>query len=218
MRSENISMNRIKVGVCEDDPFTRSTLEASLAHSDLEVSFGAGSAADAIELAQKHSPHAMLIDLHLGTGPSGLDLARALRRRFPSIGLVFLTSFESPRLLSSGNPDLPSGARYVIKGEIGSVEQIVTELQASLRVSSKPSSFAEGVSSRLTARQLEVLQLIAEGATNADISSALQIKEKSLEGTIRRICRALGIESRQNANQRVQMARAYLKATGSLRA
>lgn len=208
---------KLKVGICEDDPFTRSTLEASLAHSDVEVCFAVGTTSEAIKGAQGSTPHAVLIDMHLGKGPTGLDLARALRRDHPGIGLVFLTSFESPRLLVTGRADLPSGSRYLVKREIESVNQILAAIQESLKANQKTTAVSGGATGSLTQRQLEVLRLIAQGKTNVDIAEELHIELKTVEGAVNRIAKNLGIESRQNTNQRVQMARAYLRASGELR-
>lgn len=208
---------KIKVGICEDDPFTRSTLEASLRHSQVDVSFVSSNAAEAIVLFEQYKPHCMLIDLHLGAGPTGLDLARGLRRANLNLGLVFLTSFESPKILVTGKFDLPSGSRYLVKRDIESVDQIVSELQASLRIGDRPKLPFLGPTSKLTARQLEVLRLIAQGTTNSEIASMLHLQPKTVEGTVSRISKSLGIVAQQNSNQRVQMARAYLRATGELR-
>lgn len=208
---------KLKVGICEDDPFTRSTLEASLAHSDVEVCFAVGTTSEAIKGVQGSAPHAVLIDMHLGKGPTGLDLARALRRDHPGIGLVFLTSFESPRLLVTGRADLPSGSRYLVKREIESVNQILAAIQESLKSNQKTTAVSGGATGSLTQRQLEVLRLIAQGKTNVDIAEELHIELKTVEGAVNRIAKNLGLESRQNTNQRVQMARAYLRASGELR-
>lgn len=208
---------KLRVGICEDDPFTRSTLEASLAHSDVDVCFATGSTADAIAGVASHHPHAVLIDMHLGKGPTGLDLARALRRTNPSIGLVFLTSFESPRLLVTGRADLPAGSQYLVKREIESVNQILAAVQESLKRKINSSRRDSGLTASLTERQLEVLRLVAQGKTNLDIAESLHIELKTVEGAVMRIAKNLGIESRQTTNQRVQMARAFLKASGELR-
>lgn len=207
----------MRIGICEDDPFTRSTLAASLSHAGVHVLFDCGSSAEAIELAARHNPDAMLIDLHLGTGPSGLDLARALRRTLPGLGLVFLTSFESPKLLTRSTLGLPSGSRYLIKREIASVDSIVMELENSLAPKSKSTKIGTGGVAGLTPRQVEVLSRLALGETNQEIASRLNIETKTVEGLISRAAKSLGLEPNQSLNQRVQMARAFLRATGELR-
>ena len=67
----------------------------------------------------------------------------------------------------------------------------------------------------MTDHQLDVLRLVAMGASNSEIAARLSLDSKSVEGVTRRISKALGIKSDQNNNQRVQMARAYLRATGA---
>ena len=55
----------------------------------------------------------------------GRDVAQALRRQNPSVGLVFLTSFDDPRLLSANLPQLPGNSQYLTKSAIGDVDQLV---------------------------------------------------------------------------------------------
>lgn len=207
----------MRIGICEDHPFTRSTLAASISHGGLDVQFECGSSAEAIDLAAEHHPDAMLIDLHLGSGPSGLDLARALRRSDPGLGLVFLTSFESPKLLTQSTLGLPSGSRYLIKKDIASIEAIIAELRASVATKSKPTKVGSAGVAGLTPRQVEVLSRLALGETNQEIATKLSIELKTVEGLISRAAKSLGLEPNQSMNQRVQMARAYLRATGDLR-
>lgn len=207
----------IRIGICEDDPFTLSTLQASLINSNLEVIFAVRSAAEAAKCAQETSPAAVIIDLHLGNGPSGLDLARALRRQNLQVGLVFLTSFESPRLLLGKGSELPADSAYLVKRDVASIAQIVAAVNDSIERKPKSKTWRERTAS-LTDRQIEVLQLVAEGASNQEIAMQLGIEIKSVEGAIRRIARSMGIEANQTLNQRVHMARVYLKASGDLRA
>ena len=206
---------KLSVGICEDDPFTLSSLSGALLAKDVEVSFSCTSASVAIQEFRTHRPHALLLDLNLGTGPTGLDLARAVRRVAPETGIVFLTSFESPRLVEKNFLGAPAGSQYLVKQRVGSVDAILTALQLSISRNRRSSVFESETLAKLTDHQLEVLRLVAMGASNSEIATRLNLDSKSVEGVTRRISKALGIQSDQNNNQRVQMARAYLRATGA---
>lgn len=207
---------RLRLGICEDDPFTLSTLSASLAGQDVQISFSCASAADVLEVFEKKRPHAVLIDLHLGKGPTGLDLSRQLRAIDPKIGMVFLTSFESPKLLDSSFKTFPHGAQYLNKQDITSIEQILHAAQDSISKSRKSAQAKSDGISTLTSRQLEVLKLLAEGLSNKEIGKRLTLSPKTVEGVIIRIGKKLDLRANPDSNQRIQMARAYLRGIGHL--
>lgn len=204
----------MKLGICEDDPFTLSTLTASIAAQDVEISFSESNAADALKQFETNRPHAVLIDLHLGKGPNGLDLSRQLRAKDPNLGIVYLTSFESPRLLDSNFKAFPAGAQYINKQEITDISQILQAVQQSISKTRKSTETkSEGVS-KLTKRQLDVLKLLANGLSNNEIGNQLGLSAKTVEGIIVRIGKKLDLQTNPDSNQRMQMARAYLRGIG----
>ena len=83
--------------------------------------------------AQILKPDAVLVDLDLGAGPTGMDLAIALRRNFPSIGIVILTTFEDPRLLHPKIPNPPIGTEYLVKREVGDVNLLYNAILKSIQ-------------------------------------------------------------------------------------
>jgi two-component system, NarL family, nitrate/nitrite response regulator NarL len=207
---------KLRLGICEDDPFTLSTLSAAISFRDVEVVFAEAQATRAIAGFREHRPHAMLIDLHLGNGPTGLDLARQVRKVSPEVGIVFLTSFESPKLIEKSFAGMPSGSQYLNKRDVSSIDQILRALQLAIKKDRKTSEPEAGDLNSLTEHQLEVLGLVAMGLTNAQIAKKLELDSKSIEGVIRRISERLQLRDSQNKNQRIQMARAYLRGSGRL--
>lgn len=222
----------LTAAVVEDDAFTRTMLVATLRSQGVEVVIETGVPAEALDEARHKRPRVALLDLHLGAGPTGIELAHALRALDRRIAIVVLTSFDDPRLLSTRIPDLPRGTRYVTKREIGSVEVLVRVLKDAVdatespgEVSSDPLPRAGAEASAagvrrvvdLTDSQLETLRLLAEGLSNATIATRRHVTERSVETTIGRIARSLGLAPDATRNQRVHMARAYLRATGAQR-
>jgi len=222
----------LTAAVVEDDAFTRTMLVATLRSQGVEVVIETGGSAEALDLARTRRPRVALLDLHLGAGPTGIELAHALRELDGRIAIVVLTSFDDPRLLSTRLPELPRGTRYVTKREIGSVEVLVralkdavdaTELQDGERFRERQRPAGDGSIPGvrrvvdLTDSQLETLRLLAEGLSNATIAARRHVTERSVETTIGRIARSLGLAPDATRNQRVHMARAYLRATGAQR-
>ena len=119
----------IRTAVVEDDAFTRLTLAESLRSQGVEVVLETGSATEALRQIPGLGVHAAFLDLHLGAGPTGVDLALALRLRLPRLAIVLLTTFDDPRLLSTTLPEPPVGTQYVTKRSIGSMAQLVSVLR-----------------------------------------------------------------------------------------
>ncbi|MCF8554500.1 MAG: response regulator, partial [Candidatus Nanopelagicales bacterium] len=82
--------------VVEDDAFTRTSIVGALSSSGIEVTDAVGTSAEAVNSFEINKPNVVLLDLDLGYGPTGLDLARAFRIRNPNIGLVMLTTYSDP--------------------------------------------------------------------------------------------------------------------------
>jgi DNA-binding NarL/FixJ family response regulator len=172
-----------------------------------------------IDFVKTRPLDAVFLDLHLGKGPSGLDLAIAVRRYLPKVGIVIVTSYEEPRLLQSSPPPLPRGTVYVVKSEITKIQDLSSAMNQaiSLANSDKDKSDTQRRNSsitRLTDGQVELLRMMALGLSNAEIAKRKFVTEKSVELSVSRLVRALGIERNPTQNQRVHMSKVYFRATG----
>lgn len=201
----------MRVLVVEDDGFTRLAIASALRMAGFEV-LAAESAREAVAKGKDFAPKAALLDLHLGAGPSGLDLARQLRREDPKVGLVFLTSFSSPRLLSS-KAELPKGALYLTKSSVQSPQVLVESLKNSVESPNDQASFNSKLA-KLTDLQIETLRLVAAGYSNSEIAKRRFVTEQTVEKTIARASKVLGLGANQEQNQRVRIARLFLEETG----
>jgi len=215
-------MKESSVMVVEDDSFTRSTLCAALISLGIKVVAETGSVKDAISLTQKHLPDACLIDLDLGKGPTGIDLAYALRKLKTDIGIVFLTTYDDPRFLRSNMSALPLDAEYLVKKSVKDISVVVTTLQRAINSGQKIKSrtaFKKSLpiteNSNLTDIQIETLRLVSQGLTNNEIAKLRFITEKSVEQTISRISKILNIPKDSTHNQRVHMARVFFRNSGA---
>jgi DNA-binding NarL/FixJ family response regulator len=205
----------LRVALVEDDAFTRLTLSAALKTRGLDVVFEASNATDAVQLAEQHTIDVALLDLHLGAGPTGIDVAQAIRRREPSVGIVFLTSFDDPRLLSANLPQLPGGAHYLTKNSIADIDSLaeVIYLAAEGKGSSKAPLPANALG-KFSDTQVETLRLLAQGLSNGEIAKRRFVSEKSIEAAISRMAKVLGLAPDSTRNQRVHMAKVYFRALG----
>lgn len=214
-------MARLRVMVVEDDDFTRSTVVSALQIQGVDVVGQTGSIGPAMKLAQELKPDAVVVDLDLGAGPTGMDLAIALRRKFARIGIVILTTFEDPRLLHPKIPAPPNGTEYLVKRSVGEIELLYKGVQKSIKNVSKnePSGRSEKPTTpeleNVTDSQLETMRLVAQGKSNSEIAKIRGVSEKSIEQSISRLVSNLELPKSTQSNQRVQISKLYFRLTGS---
>ena len=202
--------------VVDDDSFARMTLTETLKGQGLRVVASCSSAHDALIAHRDKRPLAALIDLDLGKGPTGLDVATAMRRQNPSVGIVFLTSYRDPRLIASRGQQPPLGAQYLVKSDLADPHTLVSAIDKSISAKKNTSAWDTPVNdlSALTNTQIETLKLVAEGHSNKEIARLRHVKEKSVEQTVARIAQKLGIVNRLETNQRVAIAKAFFRNLG----
>jgi DNA-binding NarL/FixJ family response regulator len=201
----------------EDDPFTRATLGDALATHGFDIRARVGTAFEAIDAQRVHNPQVALLDLDLGVGASGIDVAIALREKNPNIGIVFLTTYKDPRLLNSNLPSLPEGAIFLNKLQMNSTAKIA--FQISLAIVKPLAKRAlpwvrRGPLSSMSAIQIEILKDIADGLSTSEIARKRGVSEQAIDRSINRISKNLSIPKSADSNLRVQIVRAYFKNKG----
>jgi DNA-binding NarL/FixJ family response regulator len=201
-----------RVLIVEDETFSRTMLATSLQALGFEVVGACATASDALGFFKQGVVEVALLDLDLGPGPSGIDIAYALREHSPTVGIVFLTSFSDPRFKDSGERALPVGSRFLVKSRLNSSEDLRTVLLDARRNPVR-SVRTDLDASSLTELQIEVLRLVAAGESNARIAEIQGVSEKAVERTVQRISDALGLNE-ATGNKRVLLARAYAELTG----
>jgi DNA-binding NarL/FixJ family response regulator len=200
--------------ILEDDDLTRVSVAAALEAANVTVVARAKTSAEALSLARRFLPAVALLDLHLGRGPSGVDVAHQLRKLSPAIGIVFLTTFADPRLVREHRP-LPEGSQYLVKRDVAGIDHLLSAISASLRGANRRATPKHvGDISQLSDIQLLTLKLLAQGLSNAEIAHRRQVSEKSVEALIRRLAKALNVSQSEKFNQRVQLARRYFESFG----
>ena len=200
-----------RIGVVEDDTLLRTSLAQSLAQSGQEVVFSAGAAKEAIQSLSETDIDVLVTDVHLGTELSGIDVARVAEEHNPDIGVVYLTSYEDPRLALGGAPvQLVKNSVYLVKQSVQTGSELAEAIATV--VSKKGSGLPESGSplSQLSNRQMQTLALLAAGHSNKEIARIRGITEQSVAISINRISKSLRIPSQLDRNQRVHLARVFL--------
>lgn len=204
-------MSNHRVLLVDDDDFTRMTLRAVLASLDYDVIGDAANVVSAMDLARAERPDLAVIDLDLGEGPTGIDLAHGLRTLVPSIGLVVLSSYADPRLIGRRTRPLPDGTQYLSKQSVGDARVLDEALRKSL---DRDGTGAPAEGTALTDAQIEMMRLIATGYSNAEIAKRMWITEDGVNRAVTRLVKQLGLQVTKERNTRVLISRAYADLAG----
>ena len=211
------SVTLARVLIVENDTFTRTALASALRTHNIEVVGAAENASGALLAASEHLPEVVVLDLDLGPGPTGIDIAHALRNEHPNIGIIFLTSYKDPRFAATGLPALPQGAGYLAKGDLDDFANLVREI---LSCANRPLTHRSKSNAnrrvQMTDTQIEVLRLVAHGFSTAEIAIRRGVSEKAVEQTLTRLRESLDLSKDRAVNQRAALVRAYYLATGKL--
>ena len=201
----------IRIGIVEDDTLLRSSLAQSLVGSEREIIFSVGSAKDAIRELSEVDVDVLIADIHLGSELSGADVARVAEEHNPDIGVVYLTSYEDPRLAHGGAPVLlVKNSVYLVKQSIESGTELAEAIETVRNNKGGGLPTPATPLAKLTDRQMQTLALLAEGLSNKEIARKRGITEQSVAISINRISKALGVSQHLDRNQRVHLARVYL--------
>ena len=217
--------------IVDDDPFTLATLKSTFESLGVSEVTAFRTAAEAIThvTASPSSQHhtVAVLDLDLGEGPTGIDLALRLRQIVPQIGIVILSTYSEPRLMGVRQPALPPDALYLVKQSIDNPQMLLDAVLQSVSDGSDDSSPSQAPTTqhsrepinkhsrlgKLRDNQVEIMRLVASGLTNAQIAQQLLMTEKSVEKSVARLIKQLGIATSREYNQRVLIAQEYHRMT-----
>lgn len=210
MTSET-NTEKITLLITDDHLIVRQGLRAFLETlPDLEIVGEAATGEEAIALVQEHAPDVALMDL-LMPGIGGIEATRQLKQISPRTQIIILTSFHEDSqilpaiqagalsyLLKDVKPvELIAAIRKAARGEVVLHPFVATRLMQALQT--KPATTSDGVPTELSKRELEVLKLIAEGITNAEIAERLFISEKTVKSHVSNILSKLHLADRTQA-------------------
>ena len=209
--------------IADDDVLLREGIARLLEPSRFEVVGLAGDVTELMRLVREHVPALVVLDIRMPPSHTteGLDAAQAIRGEFPEIGILVLSAHvEAHRamdLLSEGR-----GVGYLLKSRVTEVGDFLDALGRIADGGSviDPGLVKELVAARriedplrdLTPREREVLQLMAEGRSNAGIARQLWVSEDTVHKHVRSILRKLPLSGTGDDHRRVLAVIAFLQA------
>lgn len=200
----------------EDEPMVATLLGDFLKTSGFEVRV-AHSAIEATRLAAKFDPDLAVIDINLGIGANGVELAYILDQTYPGIALVLLTKHPDLRTAGFNPQDVPAGCGFVRKDLITDSESVLEAIEQVIANKSKVRQDVDPARplSSLTSAQVEMLRLVAQGFTNASIAEKRKTSVRAVELMLATVYQTLNIETDGEINPRVEAVRRFIEAAGT---
>ena len=202
--------------VVEDEPLMASLLSQALTAAGFDVAASAD-VLDARASIRAFDPDAVLLDINLGDGPSGLDLAHVLHEQRPDIAIIVRTKYPDPRVAGVESGSLPPNCGFLRKDMVKDTDYLLGAINAVL--TDRPTDARHDLEqvkpfAQLSAKQLDVLRLISMGYTNDYIAQIKGASRSTVERWSVEIFKALDIDTRGNVNPRVEAARQFIAAAG----
>jgi DNA-binding NarL/FixJ family response regulator len=213
----------MRVIVADDDVLIREGVAALLERAGLTVVGQAGDGAHLLQLVRRLVPELVVVDIRMPptNTTEGLDAARVIRREFPDIGILVLSAHVDVRhaieLLDGGH-----GVGYLLKTRVTNVEDFIDTLHrvANGAAIIDPALVSHLVCARrgddelsiLSAREREVIALMAGGLSNAAIARRLSVMENTIEKHVHSIFCKLNLPANEDDHRRVRAVLTYLEA------
>ena len=199
----------IRVAIADDHSLVRQGLRRYLETAEgIEVVGEASNGRELVDLVAETSPEIALVDIRMPE-MDGLEAAREVRDRFPDVGVIMLSAYDDRQFVVEA---VRSGARgYVLKARdaehliqtvrlVASGNMVIDpQLVVALAEELSDAKERDRKADTLTAREVEVLQLLAFGHTNRDIAEKLFISPDTVKTHLEHIFEKLGASDRTAA-------------------
>jgi DNA-binding NarL/FixJ family response regulator len=214
--------------IVEDSVLLREGIVALLRENGIDVVAQAEDGPGLERIVSGHKPDVAICDVRLPPtfSDEGLRAAIEARRRHPDLGVLILSQYVEPvytaELLASGE----AGVGYLLKERVGEVRAFIDAVQrvaaggtaldrevvAELMRARTASGLDDGAIALLTPREREVLELMAEGRSNAAVARALVVSGGAVEKHVRNIFAKLDLPASDDDHRRVLAVLAFLRA------
>ncbi len=210
----------MRVVIAEDSVLLREGLARLLADAGHEVVAATAQAEDFLRAVDANLPDVVVVDVRMPPTftDEGLRAALVVRRRWPDIGVLVLSQYVEERYATELLSSHPYGVGYLLKDRVADLAEFLEALE---RVASGGSVLDPEVVAQLlarsrhplaslTARERDVLGLMAEGRSNSAIASALVVSDGAVEKHINNIFAKLGLPPADQDHRRVLAVLRYL--------
>ncbi|MDE3088046.1 MAG: response regulator transcription factor [Chloroflexota bacterium] len=203
-------METVRVLIVDDHPIVRQGVRSVLAnHSDIQVVGEAENAATLFAILDALKPDVVLLDIRM-PGQNGIEITQRLKHESPEIKIIILSTYDDEEFLfgalragaegyllkSASNEVLASAIRQVGRGERLLSQPLVGKVMREFQDLAREKTRAD---SGLSDQELEVLRMIASGATNKEIAERLFWSEVTVKRKVQDILEKMGVANRAQA-------------------
>ncbi len=193
----------VRVVLADDHALVRSGIRSLLEASGNQVVGEAATGSDAVRLVKEHAPDVALLDVAMHS-QNGIEAAREIRREHPGVKIVMLSMHDEPQYIEQARAAGASG--YVLKESAFDqvLQAIETVMAGGTYLRGGSSELVVGASRRtsnqseldkLTGRERQVLELIADGKSSIEIGKQLSISPRTVDTHRKNIMDKLGVHS-----------------------
>jgi DNA-binding NarL/FixJ family response regulator len=211
----------VRVVIADDSTLVREGIATFLRRADIDVAGQAATPEELLREVAEHEPDVAIIDIRMPPSftDEGLRAAHEIRARHPRVGIVILSQDVEAGTAARLLAESPAGLGYLLKDRVGDAEEFAGALR---RVAAGGSALDPQVVARwlarddgplatLSAREREVLGLLAEGRSNRAIGERLQLSQRAVQKHVTAVFTKLGLEAGEDDNRRVLAVLAYLR-------
>jgi DNA-binding NarL/FixJ family response regulator len=213
----------VRVVIADDSRLVREGIAAMLTRAGIDVTAQAASADELLREVADHEPDVAIVDIRMPPSFSdeGLRAAHELRARHPRMGIVILSQHVETGTAARLLAESPRGLGYLLKDRVEDIAEFADVLR---RVAAGGSALDPEVVARLlagardagplaslTAREREVLALLAEGRSNRAIGEQLALSGRGVQKHVTAVFTKLGLTADEDDNRRVLAVLEYLR-------
>jgi len=213
----------ISVVLADDSVLLREGMARLLVESGFDVVGQAGDAPTLVRLVRETRPSVAIVDIRMPPTHTdeGIRAAREIRERFPATTVLVLSQYVEPAYAMDLFSESTEGLGYLLKDRVSDIEEFANAVR---RVAEGGSALDPAVVSQLlgrnreqdaleqlTAREREVLELMAEGRSNQAIADRLFVTLRAVEKHVTSIFTKLGLEPAETDHRRVLAVLQYLE-------
>jgi DNA-binding NarL/FixJ family response regulator len=213
-----------RIVLADDAILLREALAAGLAAAGFEVAGQAGDVEGLLRLVEAVTPDVVIVDVRMPPSHTteGLQAARAIRAGHPRMGILVLSQYVETRYAVELVRDDPAGIGYLLKDRVTRLDDLadavrrvagggsVIDPEVVARLMGRPRR--QSALDELTAREREILGLMAEGRSNQGIADRLVLELKTVEGHVRQIFSKLDLEPSGDGHRRVLAVLQFLRS------
>lgn len=212
MSEQPAAVGQLRVVIADDHARIRGRVREALEQSDCVVVGEGATAEDAVRLAQEHKPDVALLDIHMPG--NGIHAAREISKTLPETTVVMLTQsaedddvFDSLRAGASGyllkdtDPArLGDVLRAVLNGEGAMPRRLLARILEEFRAPAKRRfSRKSSAAAKLTEREWEVMEMLAEGLTTEEVAGRLFLSPTTVRVHVSSVLKKLRVRDRESA-------------------